>query len=107
MEFIRLLFIDSIEEAIAYRWASRYAALVGPQAEQLRPATTLTEMLNWAAVANVDSMDFVMVFEPELRMDFSEFLDYSDDVTFREMVQHYARRFDGETNRSGVAFDEQ
>jgi len=40
-------------------------------------------------------MDFALVFEPELRMDLEEFLDYSEQVTFREMVQHYAGRFGG------------
>lgn len=91
---MRLLFTDPVEEEIAHRWASRFARLVGPQVLQLRPQTTLAEMLAWAASANVDSMDFAVVFEPELRMEFADFLDYSEDATFREMVQHYAKRFD-------------
>jgi len=95
VEFIRLLFTDAVEEEIAHRWASRLARLVGQQALQLRPQTTLAEILEWAARANVDSMDFALVFEPELRMDLEEFLDYSEQVTFREMVQHYAGRFGG------------
>jgi hypothetical protein len=82
-----------VEEQIAHRWASRLAALVGAQALQLRPGTTLGEMLRWAASANVDSMDFVVVFEPELRMEFAEFLECCDHATFREMVEHYANRF--------------
>ncbi len=94
MDFIRLLFTNPVEEAVAYRWASRLAALIGPQALQLRPETTLSELLRWAAVAEVDSIDFTVVFETELRMDFAQFLDYSDHSTFREMVQHYARRFE-------------
>jgi hypothetical protein len=60
---------------------------------QLRPETTLTQLLEWAARGGADSMDFVVVFEPELGMEFAEFLDYSDHVTFREMVEHYAKRF--------------
>jgi hypothetical protein len=91
--FIRLLFADPVEEEIAHRWAFRFAVLIGAQALQLRPGTMLAEMLRWAAVAGVDSMDFVVVFEPELRMEFAEFLDYCEDATFREMVQHYANRF--------------
>jgi hypothetical protein len=94
VEFIRLLFADPVEEEIAHRWAFRFAAVIGAQALQLRPATTLAEMLRWAAAANVDSMDFVVVFEPELRMEFAEFLDYCEHATFREMVEHYASRFD-------------
>ena len=93
VKFIRLLFTDPVEEEIAYRWASRFARLVGGQASKLRPGTTLAEILRWAATARVDSMDFVMVFEPELRMQLAEFLDYSEHTTFREMVQHYAQRF--------------
>ena len=95
MEFIRLLFVDSVEEQIAHRWASRLAALIGAQAHQLRPETTLSQLLDWAAATKVDSMDFVVVFEPELRMELGDFLDCADHVTFREMVQHYSDRFDG------------
>ena len=93
VKFIRLLFTDPIQEEIAYRWASRFAKVMGEQALKLRPGTTLAEMLKWAATAKVDSIDFVFVFEPELRMDFAEFLDYSEYTTFREMVQCYAKRF--------------
>ena len=93
VDFIRLLFADPVEEQIAHRWASRFGALVGAQVLQLRPETTLAQMLTWAALANVDSMDFVVVFEPELRMEFRDFLDCCDHATFREMVQHYAGRF--------------
>jgi len=100
VEFIRLLFTHPIEEEIAHRWASRFARLIGPQVMQLRPQTTLAEMLRWAATANSDSMDFAVVFEPELRMDLAEFLDYSEHATFREMVQHYAKRFDSAAKRA-------
>jgi len=58
----------------------------------LRPETPLSQILAWAAAAGVDSMSFVVVFEPELGMEFAEFLDYSDHTTFREMVEHYAKR---------------
>jgi hypothetical protein len=92
VKFIRLLFTNPVEEEIAFRWASRLARLVGEQVRQLRPQTTLTEMLRWASRANVDSMDFVVVFEPELRMDFAGFLDNSDHATFRELVQHSAQK---------------
>jgi hypothetical protein len=90
--FIRLLFKSPVEELIAHRWAKRLAALLGARAMDLRPDTTLSHMLAWAAAAGVDSMDFVVVFEPELGMEFDEFLEYSDHATFREMVEHYAKR---------------
>src|SRR5215472_6790144 len=90
MEFIRLLFTDPVEEEIAHLWASRFAGLVGPQALRLRPSTTLDEMMQWAVTAKADSMDFVVVFEPELRMRFAHFLDSSEHTDFREMVRHYA-----------------
>jgi hypothetical protein len=93
VEFIRLLFTDPVEEEIAYRWALRLAGLVGRQVLRLRPQTTLAEMLKWAALVGADSMDFAVVFEPEPRMDLAEFLEYSEHATFREMVQHYAKRF--------------
>jgi hypothetical protein len=93
VDFIRLLFTDPVEEQIAHRWASRFAALVGAQALQLRREATLAQMLSWAASTNVDSMDFVVVFEPELRMEFANFLECADQITFREMVEHYASRF--------------
>ncbi len=91
MEFIKLLFTDPAEEQLAYRWASRFANLLGAQASLLRPSSTLAEMLLWAAAARVDPMDFVVVFEPELRMEFAHFLDCAELVTFREMVQHLSR----------------
>ncbi len=58
----------------------------------LGPGSTLAQMLSWAK-AKVDSMDFVLVFEPELNIDLAAFLDYDEHATFREMVQHYANRF--------------
>ncbi len=96
MEFIRLLFTDPVEEEIAHRWASRFAGLLGSQALQLRPSTTLAEMLKLAATAKVDTMGFVVVFEPELRLEFAQFLDHCDHTTFREMVEYYASRFGSE-----------
>ena len=92
VRFIRLLFTSSVEELIAYRWATRLSRLLGTRVMELRPDSTLSEMLAWAAAAGVDSMDFVVVFEPELGMEFAEFLDYSDHATFREMVEHYAKQ---------------
>jgi hypothetical protein len=93
VKFIRLLFTDPVQEEVAYRWASRFARVIGKHALKLRPGTTLAEMLKWAAAAKVDTIDFVVVFEPELRIDFAEFLDHSEHTTFREMVEHYAKRF--------------
>ena len=93
VDFIRLLFLDPVEERIAHRWACRLAAVIGTQVMKLRPNTTLAQMLSWAAAAKSDSMDFLVVFEPELRMEFANFLDCADHVTFREMVEHYASRF--------------
>jgi hypothetical protein len=92
VRFIRLLFRSPVEELIAYRWAKRLAGLLGQKAMELRPDTTLSELLTWAALAGVDSMDFVVVFEPELGMEFANFLDFSDHTTFREMVEHYGRQ---------------
>jgi hypothetical protein len=94
VEFIRLLFKPRVEEEIAHRWASRLGRLIGRRIMELRPDTTLAEMLCWAVTSGVDSMDFVVVFEPELRLEFAQFLDYAEHATFREMVEHYARRFE-------------
>jgi len=93
IEFIRLFFRASDEEEIAHRWASRLGKLIGTRVLKLRPETTLTEMLKWGAASRVESIDFVVVFEPELRFDFATFLEDSDHSTFREMVEHYACRF--------------
>jgi hypothetical protein len=93
VEFIRLLFRSPVEEEVAHRWALRLARLLGPRVMQLRPGTTLSELLVWAATTGVDSMEFMLVFEPELRMEFAEFLDQAEYVTFRELVEHYAARF--------------
>ena len=90
--FIRLLFKSPVEELIAHRWARRLTALLGRRALDLRPDTTLSQMLAWAAATGADSMDFVCVFEPELGMEFAHFLDYSDHATFREMVEYCAKR---------------
>lgn len=88
LRFIRLLFKSPVEEFIAYQWAKRLGVLLGERVMQLRPDTTLSEMLEWAASAGADSMDFVVVFEPELGMEFADFLNYSAHATFREMVEH-------------------
>lgn len=93
IEFIRLLFISPVEEEVAHRWASRLSKVVGPWVMQLRPETTLSQMLEWATLAGADSIDFLMVFEPELRIEFADFLADADHYTFREMVEHYASRF--------------
>src|SRR5262245_59219090 len=92
VRFIRLLFKSPIEGLIAHRWATRLGKLLGPRVMELRPDTTLSELLRWAAAAGAYSMDFVVVFEPELGMQFAEFLEYSDHATFREMVVHYAKQ---------------
>jgi len=90
--FVRLLFRSPVEGVIAHRWATRLGRLLGQRVMELRPDTTLSEMLRWAAAAGADSMDFVVVFEPELGMELAEFLDYSNHATFREMVEHYANK---------------
>jgi len=91
VEFIRLFFRSPLEEEIGYRWATRLGKLLGGGVTQLRPDTTLGEILNWAAVSGVDSMDFVVVFEPELRLEFGDFLDDPEHSTFRDMVEYCAR----------------
>jgi hypothetical protein len=93
MEFMRLLFTNPIEEKVAYRWAARFADVTGHHALNLRPSTTFAEMMKWAEAAAVDTMDFLFVFEPELRMDLADFLDSAESITFRHMVQHYAGKF--------------
>jgi hypothetical protein len=90
VEFIRLFFTSAAEEEIAFQWATRLASLLGPEISQLRPETTLADLLAWAARQGVDSMDFVCVFEPELRLDFAEFLENAETSTFRQLVD-YAR----------------
>lgn len=92
VDFIRLLFTSPVEEEIAFSWASRLARLMGHQVLKLRPGTTLAEILDWANSMGVDSMDFACVFEPELRMDFGEFLDWPRQISFREMVEHAAAK---------------
>ena len=91
--FIRVFFRARDEEEIAYRWVSRLAKLIGPKILELRPDTTLSQMLAWAEGSKAQSIDFALVFEPELRMDFAVFLDDPDDATFREIVEHYGQRF--------------
>jgi hypothetical protein len=93
IEFIRLLFRSPVEDEVAHRWASRLSKLIGARIMSLRPDTTLAEILQWAARGGVCSMDFVVVFEPELRMELAEFLDHAEQVTFREMVERYAGQF--------------
>ena len=91
--FIRLLFKSRIEEEVAHRWATRLGKLLGPRVMDLRPGTTLSELMKWAAKCGAGSMDFALVFEPELRLEFAEFLDHAKQVTFRDLVEHYAAKF--------------
>ena len=92
-EFIRLFFPAAVEEEIASRWVRRLRTVVGPRFRQLRPETTLAEILEWAAKNNADSTDFLFVFEPELRMQFALFLEDAESANFREMVQHVASQY--------------
>ena len=92
VSFIRLLFPDAVEEEIAHRWAARLAVLIAAGAFKLRPETRLIEIMTWCMAARVDSFDFLVVFEPELGMDFARFLDDYEHATFREMVQYCANR---------------
>ena len=93
VDFIRLFFPGSVEEEIAARWASRLALLIGPRIVELRPETTLAEMLEWAVTKSADTTDFVVVFEPELRMQLAFFLEDPDHATFREMVQYVGGQY--------------
>src|SRR5258708_4431046 len=93
VEFIRFFFPAPVEEEIAIRWARRLAKLVDGHVLELRPETTLAEMLAWAATRHVEPIDFAVVFEPELRKDFAAFLGDCEHATFREMVQHFAAWF--------------
>jgi hypothetical protein len=93
MAFMRLLFVEPAQEKVAYAWAERLADLFGAQALKLRPETKLAELLRWAVLAEVDAMDFTMVFEPELHLDLARFLNEADTITFREMVEYYTRPF--------------
>ena len=90
IQFVGLFFTESVEEEIACTWATRLAEVVGARVLGLRPTTTLYDMLEWGVAAKADPMDFVVVFEPELRMGFARFLDDAEHVTFREMVEHTA-----------------
>jgi hypothetical protein len=56
-----------------HRWAVRLARVAGSNLQQLRPETTMDDMLKWGVAANADPMDFVVVFEPELRMELAGF----------------------------------
>lgn len=91
VEFIRLFFRSPVHEEIAVRWARRLAELLGPRSSQLRPETTLAELMQWAVEGRVNSIDFALVFEPEMRREFSLFLDDAEYVTFREMVDYISR----------------
>ena len=90
VQFVKLFFTMPAEEEIAYTLALRLAEVVGERVQGLRPTTTLYELLEWGVAAKADPMDFVVVFEPELRMGFARFLDDAAHVTFREMVVHVA-----------------
>ena len=92
-DFIRFFFPVPIQEEIALRWARRLACLIGKRMIELRPETTLAEIIEWATECNVDPIDFAMVFEPELRWAFVAFLEDSDQPTFREMVEQFAGCF--------------
>ena len=47
--FIRLLPKSRIEEEVAHRWRTRLGKRLGSCVRQLRPGTTLSEMMEWAA----------------------------------------------------------
>lgn len=90
MEFIGIFFPVPIEEEIALRWARRLGALLGPKATELRPDTTLRELLDWAAQRRVASLDLTRVFEPELRRQIKAFLQDPETITFRDLVRWIA-----------------
>ena len=92
-DFIGLFFPLPVQEEIAVRWARRLARTVGKRVIELRPETTLEEIMQWATECSVDPIDFAMVFEPELRGCLASFLEDSDTTTFRYMVQRFAQCF--------------
>src|SRR5262245_31402541 len=94
MEFIGIFFPVPIEEEIALRWARRLGTLLGPKAAELRPETTFGELLDWAAERRVDSIEFTVIFEPELRREMKVFHQDPDAFSFREMVTWIANWHD-------------
>ena len=97
---IRVYFPADLRDT-AFDLAFSIARIVGPKAKQLRPETTLHEIIEWLGphyVQGKDSLDKVeltMAIEEELGAAFvlpDELANRTDTATFRELVQHVAAR---------------
>ena len=86
---------------IAFALAFSIARIVGPEATQLRPTTTIDEIIGWLGQHHVDAKDsldkveMVIAMEEELGGAFvlpDELAARSDTLTFADLVRHVAAK---------------
>ena len=88
VEFIRMFFNSSAEEAFAVRCAEVLASLAGERIDQLRPDTKWAEILQWAGPTPVHVVLFAEVLKKEFGADAKEIIANSEFMTFREFVEY-------------------
>ncbi len=89
---IHIFFRDPQEEARAVQVARALAHQLPDHVAALRPETTLAEIFRWATVSGVETISFVTVFERALGFELDELGDGFEGATFRELIEHGARR---------------
>ena len=67
--FIRLLFPGAAQEQVAVRLLRALAAPLGHQAGQVRPETTLGEIMTWAEAGGVGAVELVTALEDGVGME--------------------------------------
>jgi hypothetical protein len=101
---IRAHFAPELRDS-AFALALPIARVVGRQAKQLRPETTLDEIIQWLAPHYVDGKDYldkvemIMLMEEDLGDAFvlpDELAARSDMLTFADLVRHIATKKRGQ-----------
>ena len=84
---------------IAYQLAYDIARSAGPEVKLLRPDTTIDEIWSWMANEqgfgsdSLDKVESIMALEEEFGLSVpDELASRSDRATFRDLVEHRAKR---------------
>ena len=76
---------------MAVHLAAFFGSLVGDPIAQLRPDTTMKEILAWLQWDSIHTVEFVMALEEQFGVDLEELGVEFDEISFRELVQHVAK----------------
>ncbi len=77
---------------IAEEFALHIAQSAGVRTKELRPDTTLEEILEWMRTDSLHRLELIMVIEEELGIQIPDGARHSSVTTFRQLVTRTGRR---------------